>query len=238
MSRLNSILKKVIHRFNQNRQTSPSHTLSPLEVTTYDVTDHADQIDLTSLEVIKWTPAWLSRAERLTIYTLCFSLRPRRYLEIGTFQGGSALIVAAAMDTVRSDGCMYCVDPNPRMTPENWARIEHRATLFTGYSPDILPEVYAKAGGPFDFVFIDGDHTYNGVLRDAEGVLPYVTAGTYLLFHDSFFPEVKQGLHDFATRYCERVADCGPITREVTIQQEPNQVPVPWGGLHLMRVTG
>ncbi len=208
----------------------------PTDVQTYDVTDHADVIDLASIEIIKNTPAWLSRAERLMIFTLIFSLRPQRYLEIGTFQGGSALIVSSALDELDSDSRMFCVDPNPQITPENWAKIEHRTTLFTGYSPDILAEVFHKAGDSFDFIFIDGDHTYSGVIRDAEGVMPYVAAGTYLLFHDSFYHDVKRGLADFAARHQDRIVDFGPVTREVTVQHEPRQESVPWGGLHLMQV--
>jgi predicted O-methyltransferase YrrM len=234
MSKFRSVLQRFFS-LSKMPVTTPQATKNQIE--TYDVTDYADQIDLTRLDVVTWTPAWLSRAERLMIYTLIFSLRPQRYLEIGTFQGGSALIVASALDALDADGRIFCVDPNPKITDENWERIKHRTSLFTGFSPQILAEVYNQAGNFFDFVFIDGDHTYNGIMRDAEGVLPYVTGGTYLLFHDSFFPEVKQALHDFATRYRERIVDCGPITREVTIQQEPNQASVPWGGLHLVRVT-
>jgi predicted O-methyltransferase YrrM len=236
MSKLDSVLQRFFSPLKT--PVVPSHTResSSAQPQIYDVTDHAGQIDLDKLSVIKWTPAWLTRAERLMIYTLIFSLRPQRYLEIGTFQGGSALIVASALDALGSDGRIFCVDPNPKITDENWSIIKHRATMFTGYSPGILSEVYSQANGFFDFIFIDGDHTYNGVMRDAEGVMPYVTIGTYLLFHDSFFPEVSRGLQDFAARYPDRLVDCGPITREVTVHHEPGQEPVYWGGLHLMKV--
>lgn len=205
-------------------------------IPTYDVTSHAAEIDLSALQVITWTPAWLSRAERLTLFSLIFSLRPMRYMEIGTFQGGSALIVAAAMDTLNHDGRMFCVDPNPRMKDEHWQQIQHRTTLFQGYSPDVLTQVAQAAGAPFDFVFIDGDHSYKGVLRDARGVMPYVSSGSYLLFHDAFFPDVERGLNDFAREFNQKVIDCGPITREITVQQDEGRPPIPWGGFRLMRV--
>ena len=38
--------------------------------------------------------------------------------------GGSALVVAAAMDAARYDGRIVCVDPNPNIAPEHWARLE------------------------------------------------------------------------------------------------------------------
>ncbi len=38
---------------------------------------------------------------------------------------------------------------------------------------------------PFDFIFIDGDHTYNAVKQDFEEWLPLLTSGGYVGFHDS-----------------------------------------------------
>ncbi|HID53187.1 MAG TPA: class I SAM-dependent methyltransferase [Anaerolineae bacterium] len=206
------------------------------DVTVYDVTAFAGEIDLEPLAVIKWAPMWMSRAERLLIYTLTFTLRPSRYLEIGTFQGGSALVVNAAMDALGSDGRIICVDPEPRIAPENWQKIERRASLITGYSPEALPQAVDVAGGPFDFVLIDGDHTYNGVVRDANGVLPYVADGAYLLFHDSFFVDVARGIRDFARQNADQLVDFGSLTREVTFQKSAQGELVRWGGLRMMQV--
>lgn len=219
-----------------NRLTPKKAIIAESDVTVYDVTAFAGEIDLAPLAVIKWAPMWMSRAERLLIYTLMFTLRPSRYLEIGTFQGGSALVVNAAMDALGSDGRIVCVDPEPKIAPENWQKIEHRASLITGYSPDALPQAMAAAGGPFDFVLIDGDHTYNGVVRDANGVLPYVADGAYLLFHDSFFPDVARGIQDFTRQHARQLVDFGSLTREVTFQESAQGEPVRWGGLRMMQV--
>jgi predicted O-methyltransferase YrrM len=97
MSKFRSVLQRFFS-LSKMPVTTPQATKNQIE--TYDVTDYADQIDLTRLDVVTWTPAWLSRAERLMIYTLIFSLRPQRYLEIGTFQGGSALM----FDGIIKDG--------------------------------------------------------------------------------------------------------------------------------------
>lgn len=205
-------------------------------IQTYDVSEHADAFDHSNMQVIEWVPAWLSRAERLMIYSMTFCTRPLRYLEIGTFQGGSALLVSAALDALDSPGKMFCVDPEPRILPANWDKISHRATLFTGFSPDILPDAYTAAEGHFDLVFIDGDHSYDGVVRDAEGVLPYVQEGSILLFHDCFFSDVARGLDDFVQKHAERVVDFGPITREFTLQREEGRPDTSWGGLRMMQI--
>ena len=106
------------------------------------------------------------------LFTLIHCLRPRRYLEVGVLHGGSALIVAKAMDAVQSDGKLILVDFNPQIEESNWRQMEHRSALVKGRSPQILSEACRAAGGPFDFVFVDGDHEATGVMRDAQGVLP------------------------------------------------------------------
>ena len=201
-----------------------------------DVTAYAADIDLDALDVIRWAPVWMSRAERLLLFSLVFGSRPERYLEIGTYKGGSTLVVAAAMDASGAKGRMMCIDPTPEIDAAHWAQLEHRATLLQAYSPDILPEAYRLAGGPFDFVLIDGDHTYEGVMRDATGVLPFVADGAYLLFHDSFFSEVAQAISEFAHQHQEQIVDFGILTREITVQSEPQTEPIHWGGLRLMQV--
>lgn len=51
----------------------------------------------------------------------------------------------------------------------------------------------ALAGRPVDFLFIDGDHTYDGVWQDYRDYAPLVRSGGLIAFHD---------IHeDFKTRY-------------------------------------
>ena len=227
-----SYLKKVRARAQKTIAGKPNNRNYPV----YDVTPFASEIDLSYLDVMKWAPVWMTRAERLLVYTLIFTLRPKRYLEIGTFQGGSALLVSSAMDALDWDGKLVCVDPTPKIDPENWDRIKHRTTMIEGYSPEILADARQASGQPFDFVLIDGDHSYNGVIRDAEGVLPHVAKGGYLLFHDSLNPEVGHGIDDFYISHRKQLVDIGVLTREVTVQTDNNGAEVQWGGLRLMQV--
>jgi predicted O-methyltransferase YrrM len=200
-----------------------------------DVTGLSTEIDRDALNVISWAPAWMTRAERLLLFALIFGLRPRYYLEIGTFQGGSALIVAAAMDASGTQGKMVCVDPEPRIAPENLKRIEHRAIILRGRSPEILAKAACEISGAYDFVLIDGDHTSAGVMQDAEGVLPLLARGGYLLFHDAYFLQVARALDEFASRNVNQVLDLGCLTREITIENLSPFAKVYWGGLRLMR---
>ena len=41
-----------------------------------------------------------------------------------------------------------------------------------------------KTSGGFDWVYVDGDHSYEGVCRDIEAAAPLVKEGGYLVFND------------------------------------------------------
>lgn len=202
----------------------------------YDVTAFATEFNVARLDVIASAPMLMSRAERLMLFSLAFGLRPRCYLEIGTFQGGSALIVAAALDALESDARMYCVDPAPQIAPAHWAQLQQRVQLFEATSPEIIPTVAAAAGMPFDMALIDGDHSYKGAIRDAEAVLPYMSHGSYVIFHDGFFVEVRRAIDDFVGAHPDQLVDFGLLTREITIEQRPKGGPLQWGGLRVVYV--
>jgi predicted O-methyltransferase YrrM len=212
-----------------------SNSVLPV-VPTYDVTPFASEIDIASMDVIRWAPVWMTRAERLLLYTLTFCLHPARYLEVGTLEGGSALIVCAAMDAVKSDGRLVCVDPEPKVSDENWERLKHRTRIVKGYSPQALSAASSISGQPFDLVLIDGDHTAIGVEQDANAVLPLVAPGGHMVFHDSFFTDVAAGIDRFAHANREHLMDMGPVTREVTRASNEGSGPTTWGGLRLMQV--
>ena len=63
----------------------------------------------------------------------------------------------------------------------------HRLQLLKGdsHSDEMLERVRSLSGGePFDFLFIDGDHSYDGVKRDFEMYSPLVKKGGFVGFHD------------------------------------------------------
>lgn len=183
--------------------------------------------------VVHGAPVWMTMSERVLLYGLIAGLRPRRCLEIGTFKGGSALIITAALDDL-GEGRLACVDPEPKVLPEHWATIAHRATLFAAPSPAILPEASRAVGGKFDFALIDGDHSTEGVLRDIEGTFPLLEDHAYLLFHDAHNAETAEGIDRAARNPKNGLVDAGILSTEKT----PDAVPgVFWGGLRLLRFT-
>ncbi len=52
---------------------------------------------------------------------------------------------------------------------------------------------------PIDILFIDGDHSYKGVIRDYNLFSPFVRKNGLILFHDtnhSHFPSIKKAVDE------------------------------------------
>jgi len=174
----------------------------------------------------------MSMPERVLLYGIVAGLAPERTLEIGTFLGGSALIIAAALDDVDA-GSMWCVDPEPRVEPADWSRIAHRATMVAQPSPAALAEARSEAGAGFDFCLIDGDHSRDGVWRDIEGTLPVLADESWILFHDAHFHEVREAIDEALAAHPEQLHDAGLVSAHSTTDDNG----VMWGGLRLVRAT-
>lgn len=60
----------------------------------------------------------------------------------------------------------------------------------------------------FDAVFIDGDHSYEGVKKDIELVSPYCAPATLLIFHDTVCcPGVYQAFQELPNKIAEFVGE-------------------------------
>lgn len=185
------------------------------------------------LSVLEQAPAHLLPSERLLLYALTYSLRPRVYAEIGVLHGGSALIVCAAMDAI-GHGKIVQIDPQPRMSSETKARIAHRATLVVGASPQALSEARRLAGNAFEMVLIDGDHTVEGVTRDIDGLLAHLAPGAYLLFHDAHYYEVHEAIENAIARH--GLVDCGLLSTDRSPDSEVFEGRTAhWGGIRVLR---
>ena len=203
--------------------------------------DTARGLDVERLGVLSDAPVWMLPSEKLLLYTLVFGVRPRRYLEVGTLFGGSAAIVCAALDALELDTRMALVDPEPRLEPALLAHLQRRAVLVQGYSPAALKDAVAAAGGRFDFVLIDGDHSYQGTMRDLNGVLPCCLPGAYVLCHDCFHPAVTQAIDDFVLQHPLLVVDFGPLTRAASSVADADgntgaEHAGNWGGMRVLQV--
>ena len=85
---------------------------------------------------------------------------PQRILETGVFAGGTL----ARFAWYFPEATVVGIDPNPQTE-----RAPERTTIVTGSSHDeaVREKALELLGGPPDFVHVDGDHSFEGVLLDA-----------------------------------------------------------------------
>lgn len=134
---------------------------------------------------------------------------PQRMLEIGTANGGSLF---ALMRVCEPDAHVISVDlPHGEFgggypvwkvpVYKAFARSGQRLDLLRGdsHSPSTLGAVKELLRGqPLDFLFIDGDHSYEGVRRDFESYRTLVRPGGLIAFHDITppRPDVSREMYD------------------------------------------
>jgi predicted O-methyltransferase YrrM len=120
---------------------------------------------------------------------------PRYVLEIGTAGGGTFFLFArVAADNARLisadlPGAMFG-GGYPRWRGkliQSFARLGQEVSLLRvdSHQPETLERIQGLLrGNPLDFLFIDGDHRYEGVKADFETYSPLVRKGGWIGFHD------------------------------------------------------
>lgn len=148
--------------------------------------------------------------EAALLYRLARDAGAATIVEIGRFKGGSTLLMATAMaagstlwsydlhiaprpDLVGADLDAELLDALQRLGVDAGVHLE----VGDSRTVDLPP-------GPFDILFIDGDHSYEGAKADFERWGPHVREGGHLLFHDAIdtgsygnvYPGVQQLVAD------------------------------------------
>lgn len=154
-----------------------------------------------------------------TIKDLLLKNKCKNYCEIGVLHGGSMSLI---LNTEEPCNC-YGIDifsyygkqkdptSNVVVTMENTynninkfnQNQEFKVELINGNSHDIetLNQLISKLNGEkIDLLFIDGDHTYDGVINDIEKYIPLVSSGGIIMF-DNYgskgWPEVLPAVDQF-----------------------------------------
>ncbi len=158
------------------------------------------------------------------LYTAPASIGARTIVEIGSFRGKSAALMALGAPGAR----LTCIDPHEPTHFGSFSDDDHAAFMRTIESNGVSDRVThvrershdARAGWPsetpIDFLWIDGDHSYEGAKRDFEDWSTLVRPGGIVAAHDAFrerFPGVLRAWREIV----EADARFGPTRRVRTI---------------------
>lgn len=117
-------------------------------------------------------------------------------LEVGTYMGISAGIIATKLD---KNGKLICVDPfekkNGKLNPGYLMAqrvlkrkgVLSKTTFLLGYSTDAA--IKMQIPKQLDFIYIDGDHSYEGLQNDWDIVLNTSVPGTIICLHNTTIPD-------------------------------------------------
>ena len=113
-------------------------------------------------------------------------------VEVGSFEGKSSSVLASVADAKNLR--LICVDPlvdfkNDGVPVTSETReifIKSIVNVFKNVKWIDKPTITAvdDVNEPIDFIFIDGDHTYNGVMIDCKLWLPKLKSGHLVTLHD------------------------------------------------------
>lgn len=148
-------------------------------------------------------PVAQKKYELLMLQELLKKEKIERILEVGTWTGGTALLWAK-MVSKYDDGIVFCCDlgfnygTHYANEAETCIMREYPSQVYavTPYAkyikelsgdthdPDFIARVKQETGGRVDFMFIDGDHAYEGVKADFNNFYQFVRPGGHIAFHD------------------------------------------------------
>lgn len=165
------------------------------------------------LSVFTRVPGWETVPEQYTLHAQA-SIVPEGgvIVEIGAQFGMSASIFCMAADKSVE---IYSIDLFPydlmRLHRDNLVEAGYGKKLDAGYYAmrniplqgdsyelgqhwRVTAQHHGRNGHNIDLLFIDGDHSYNGVVRDIAAWTPHVKVGGVVIFHDAA-PETNRNPH-------------------------------------------
>ena len=136
-------------------------------------------------------------------------------LEVGTYMGVSASVITRAL---APGGKLYCVDPweihhgreNPCWTICKRELRRQGVLARVVFLQGLSYEMEGAMPAGFDFSFIDGDHSYEGMEKDWGIVLRRLLPGGVLCLHDTTVPEAEPYRQFGTVKFFEEVIRSHP----------------------------
>jgi len=171
-------------------------------------------------EIVNNDTLWqMSFAEKMAMYYLIDRMPDRKVaIEIGSYCGGFLKVLSKYFEHV------YSLDlSHGRLDKSQFNNV----TWLEGDSKVILPELLSKVDT--DFILVDGDHEYNGVLHDLNNIMNHVPRKEILLaIHDTWYPAVRLAIDNTAWNQYTHYIEKDLVTGDIMHNGSEN---IPVGGL-------
>ena len=113
-------------------------------------------------------------------------------VELGVYEGVTTTLIRESMKT---DGVLYAVDPFfPGRVGVCWGKMVAKTEIARGRGATVVfveklsTEAASEVPIQIDFIFIDADHSYDGIRKDWELWAGRVREGGMALLHDTRIP--------------------------------------------------
>lgn len=173
-------------------------------------------------------PGWCTKEKAKKMMNLIYETRPEKCAELGVFGGSSVFPTASALKYL-NHGVIYAIDPWSRAeclegysdqdpNYEWWGQInlekiyQDFLTLLTRFHLDSYCVVMRTSGedalkmfadGSIDILHIDGNHSEEIALKDAQMYLPKMKKGGYIWFDDVNWSTTRKAW-EYLSLYCEK----------------------------------
>ena len=139
----------------------------------------------------------MSPNERFQLYYALRQLLPEpsspfRFVEIGSFAGSSLFLTCKALKRIVPQLQGFAVEPEGH--PQLYKVLQHleddvtHLRMFSHQALPQLQQMFEQDGNLPTFIFVDGDHTYEGVRQDILNYFPLLAPGGIMVFHDYLPP--------------------------------------------------
>ena len=146
--------------------------------------------------VSKGIESQMSANERFQLYYAVRRLLPRqqkplRFIEIGSYSGASLMLICHAMNRLESEYKGVCVEPAGtgrfHVVIESLKQNVIHLPMFS-HDAFLRLSMMFDADNLSELIFVDGNHSYEGVRQDIIDYYQLLAPGGFILFHD-YLPE-------------------------------------------------